>query len=250
MCRLQLCSRVLRSNPVKLSAGDFEAQIKPPKLAGEAYPLRLLDDLDTCHRPFYTAWSAGPLAPPLDLVNTVYSSICTLACRCPPSVSHPRSFFRPSRSLDPSLTSTVHRSQSIGMTHSTWPSAYASTASMFHTCTPQVKRHVIYQTHVKVSFKLNRSLIISWQSLIIKSTHMDKYQNHVLWDKNTVRSLTGTSSFAGCMPRAWFFCLSLTMLFNDFASSNRHSSSTRHTWAYYCFSPNIFFVNVFLSKIL
>jgi hypothetical protein len=117
MCRLQLCSRVLRSNPVKLSAGDFEAQIKPPKLAGEAYPLRLLDDLDTCHRPFYTAWSAGPLAPPLDLVNTVYSSICTLARRCPPSVSHPRSFFRPSRSLGPSLTSTVHRSQSIGMTH-------------------------------------------------------------------------------------------------------------------------------------
>jgi hypothetical protein len=47
--------------------------------------------------------------PPLDLVNTVYSSTCTLACRCPKVLATHSQSSDP-RSVYPSLSFILHRS--------------------------------------------------------------------------------------------------------------------------------------------
>jgi hypothetical protein len=78
---------------------------KPPR---EVYALRLLHDLDTCHR--------RPLVPlfdlvnrRLDLVNTVHPPHVLLLADAPKCQS-PWSVFRPSWSLGPSLMFVLHHS--------------------------------------------------------------------------------------------------------------------------------------------
>jgi len=86
---------VLRSKPE--NRPPVVLRPKPPNPSREAYPLRL-HDLDTCRRSrrVITMSSCEPsldlLNRHLDLVNTVYSSVCTVACRCPQvSATHSQS---------------------------------------------------------------------------------------------------------------------------------------------------------------
>jgi hypothetical protein len=79
--------RVLRLKPE--NRPPVVLRPKPPNPSREAYPLRL-HDLNMCHRSPRHAITKSSCEPPLnlvnrhlDLVNTVYSSTCTLACRCP-----------------------------------------------------------------------------------------------------------------------------------------------------------------------
>jgi hypothetical protein len=77
---------------------------EPPNLARVAYALCFLFDLNACHHLSLTAWSSSPhaaawLGQPSSRLGQhgLYAiSTCILACRCPPSVSHPRLVLWPS----------------------------------------------------------------------------------------------------------------------------------------------------------
>jgi hypothetical protein len=108
-------NQVLRPKPKNRSL--LILRLKPPNPFGEAYPLCLLHNLDLCHR--------CPRLPDhqvlLRLCLTCSTTVFTWSTRSTPphmyscllmsqSVSHPRSVFLPSWSLDPSLASIIHRS--------------------------------------------------------------------------------------------------------------------------------------------
>jgi len=124
-------NRVLRPKPEKPFVNGFEAQTtKPP---GEAYPLRLLHDLNMCHhRP-----------QSYDLIDAVFIIHILLHSSMSPSASHrswspgllvPRS--KPHVCPSP-LSVHRHGTTRLYLTF-TLPS---TTASELHTCAPQAKRH-------------------------------------------------------------------------------------------------------------
>jgi hypothetical protein len=122
-CRLWIHPKLqsgFETQTKKPSTWGFEAQIKPSKPSGEAYPLYLLHDLDACHRLSTTTRSPSAPAPPLDLVNhrldlvnTVYSSTCTFSCWRPNYQPPTMISLLAPWSLGPSLMFILHRSQSI-----------------------------------------------------------------------------------------------------------------------------------------
>jgi hypothetical protein len=114
---------------------------------------------------------------------------CTLALVDVPDASH-RGWSPTSWSLDPSLTSALHRSRSISTTHLYLTfSSSSTTASEFHTCIIQAKRHVVHIAFIIVGLVTTQSTL--WITLTIThhKTNTQGYlstlclhcHNHTCW---------------------------------------------------------------------
>jgi hypothetical protein len=119
---------------------SFEAETTNP--AAEAYPLRLLHCLDTCHPPSLTTRSPSLCASAWLGQHSLRHFTYTLACRCSRA-----QFLGPTLHVRSSPL-PVHRHELA------WPSPRPSTVLVFHTCTSQDKRHVSqHYTHAMASLK-------------------------------------------------------------------------------------------------
>jgi hypothetical protein len=158
-------------NPKPVSTGGFE--VKTIKTTGEAYPLCLLHDLDTCH------CSPRPLDHQvlLHLRLTWLTAILTWSTQSTPLhvlllVDVPQVSTSNGQSSDhlgplvqashPSFTTPSPSTRHV----STWPSLCQTVVSVLYTCTPTSQETCCTHTYVVVSLQAQPKLIISWQSLI------------------------------------------------------------------------------------